>query len=258
MDYYTFNGEIAQEYGVEEAVFLHNLYWWIRKNEANGRHCYDGRSWTYNSTKAFAKLFPFWTEKQIRRIVKKLENRGVLYVGNYNEKGFDRTQWYALDESIFQMYGTGGSCAQTGKCICPNGQMEVTKREDASAQTGRPIPDSKPDNKPDRKQYGDEAGGKAPTPPPKQLTEKQSFGEFGRVKLTVEEYNKLAQRLGKGQLAEYIVRLDGYLESSGKRYKSHYATILNWWRKDGGKDAIPGGDFDGTPGGENPWRRGSH
>lgn len=97
-----------------------------------------------------------------------------------------------------------------------------------------------------------------PTPPPKQLTEKQSFGEFGRVKLTVEEHEKLAQRLGKGQLAEYIARLDGYLESSGKRYKSHYATILNWWRKDGGKDAIPGGDFDGTPGGENPWRRGSH
>ena len=101
--------------------------------------------------------------------------------------------------------------------------------------------------------------GDVPTePPPKQKPEKQSFGEFGRVKLTVEEYNKLAQRLGKGQLAEYIVRLDGYLESSGKRYKSHYATILNWWRKDGGKDAICLGNSDGDLCSENPWGYGSH
>ena len=101
--------------------------------------------------------------------------------------------------------------------------------------------------------------GDAPTePPPKQKPEKQSFGEFSRVKLTVEEYNKLAQRLGKGQLAEYIVRLDGYLESSGKRYKSHYATILNWWRKDGGKDATCLENSDGDLCSENPWGYGSH
>ena len=58
---YSFNAEIAQIYGVDEAVFIHNLYWWIAKNEANGRHYYDGRTWTYNTMKAFSTLFPFWS-----------------------------------------------------------------------------------------------------------------------------------------------------------------------------------------------------
>ena len=143
---YSFNAHIAEQYGVEEAVFIHNLYWWISKNKANGQHFYEGRTWTYNSAKAFADLFPFWTPKQIRRIIKKLEAEGALHIGNFNEKGFDRTQWYALDESVTRWY-------EMGKCMCPNGQMDVAKRENGSAQTGTPIPDSKPNSKPDSKQY---------------------------------------------------------------------------------------------------------
>ena len=82
---YSFNAHIAEQYGVEEAVFIHNLYWWISKNKANGQHFYEGRTWTYNSAKAFADLFPFWTPKQIRRIIKKLEAEGALHIGNFND-----------------------------------------------------------------------------------------------------------------------------------------------------------------------------
>ena len=74
---YSFNGEIAAMYGVDEAVFIHNLYWWIRKNEANGKHYYDGRNWTYNSMTAFAELFPFWSAKQVRRVIKKTMTANV-------------------------------------------------------------------------------------------------------------------------------------------------------------------------------------
>ena len=62
---YSFDSRIAELYGVDEAVFIHNLYYWLMKNEANGRHYYDGKSWTYNSLQAFAKLFPFWSRRQI-------------------------------------------------------------------------------------------------------------------------------------------------------------------------------------------------
>jgi hypothetical protein len=144
---YSFNGKVAEIYGVAEAVFIHNLYWWIAKNEANGRHYYDGRNWTYNSMEAFTKLFPFWTIKQVRRIINKLYADGAIHIGNYNQRGFDRTQWYALDETVTALY-------QTGESICPNGQMEVPKQANGSAQMGRPIPDSKPDintdSKPDK------------------------------------------------------------------------------------------------------------
>lgn len=68
-----------------------------------------------------------------------------------------------------------------------------------------------------------------------------SFGEAGKVKLTAEEHAKLVARLGEGATAEYIERLDSYIASKGKRYKSHYHTILSWQRRDekDGKPAKP-------------------
>lgn len=54
------------------------------------------------------------------------------------------------------------------------------------------------------------------------------YGEFKNVKLTDDEYNKLKER----DLLPYIEKLSSYIASKGKKYKSHYATILTWSRKD--------------------------
>lgn len=62
---------------------------------------------------------------------------------------------------------------------------------------------------------------------------KKKFGEFENVMLTGEEHEKLVDSLGDIGAKEYIERLSSYLAQSGRRYKSHYATLLNWWRKDG-------------------------
>ena len=58
--------------------------------------------------------------------------------------------------------------------------------------------------------------------------DKNIYGEFNNVKLTKEEYHKLDQ----ANLLPYIEKLSSYIASKGKKYKSHYATILNWSRKD--------------------------
>ena len=36
----------------------------------------------------------------------------------------------------------------------------------------------------------------------------------------------------EAQRKEYIDRVDNYVGSTGKKYKSHYHTILSWHRKD--------------------------
>lgn len=59
---------------------------------------------------------------------------------------------------------------------------------------------------------------------------KRKYGSFENVELTDEEYQKL-----KDQFQDYeskIEALSSYIASKGVRYKSHYATILNWSRKD--------------------------
>ena len=57
------------------------------------------------------------------------------------------------------------------------------------------------------------------------------YGELKNVKLTKEEYAKLEEK----QLLHKIDDLSYYLDSTGKKYKSHYATILKWGRDESKK-----------------------
>lgn len=60
---------------------------------------------------------------------------------------------------------------------------------------------------------------------------KKAHGEFGNVMLTDDEFRKLCEKCANAQ--DLITELDQYIESQGKtkKYKSHYATLLNWSRR---------------------------
>jgi hypothetical protein len=90
----------AERYGVTEAIVLYNLKFWIAKNKATGKHFHNGRTWTYNSYKAFKALFPYLSESQIKRALASLVKQGAILKNNFNKKRYDRTNWYAVaDES---------------------------------------------------------------------------------------------------------------------------------------------------------------
>lgn len=57
---------------------------------------------------------------------------------------------------------------------------------------------------------------------------KREYGEFKNVLLTDDDYKKLEEKNALSQ----IENLSSYMASTGKRYKDHYATILNWDRRD--------------------------
>lgn len=61
---------------------------------------------------------------------------------------------------------------------------------------------------------------------------KRSFGEFSNVKLSEIEHTKLINQYGDKVTKDFIEKVDAYVESTGKKYKSHYATILSWIRKE--------------------------
>lgn len=60
---------------------------------------------------------------------------------------------------------------------------------------------------------------------------KRPHGEFGNVMLTDDEFAKLCEKCADADAL--ITELDQYIESQGKtkKYKSHYATLLNWSRR---------------------------
>lgn len=58
------------------------------------------------------------------------------------------------------------------------------------------------------------------------------YGEFENVKLKQSDYSKLIDKYTEEVAHEFIERLSAYIAQTGRRYKNHYATILNWIRKD--------------------------
>jgi hypothetical protein len=65
---------------------------------------------------------------------------------------------------------------------------------------------------------------------------KHKHGEYSNVLLTDDELGKLKAEYPDWE--ERIERLSSYVASTGRRYKSHYATIRNWARKDGNKGGM--------------------
>ena len=74
---------------------------------------------------------------------------------------------------------------------------------------------------------------------------KHKYGEYKNVLLTDDELEKL-----KAEYADYldrIERLSSYIASTGKTYKSHYATIRNWARADAEKGRDNGAKQGSSP-----------
>ena len=69
------------------------------------------------------------------------------------------------------------------------------------------------------------------------------YGEYGNVFLTDEDLEKLKREF-PGDYQERIDKLSRYMESSGKRYRNHLATIRNWARRE--KAAQPQVNNEGT------------
>lgn len=93
---HSFSIEHAQDYGIECAILIHHMQFWIGQNQRMGRNFNDGRTWMYQTQKEIAAIYPYWSESMIQRFIKKLIDFGVIIKGNYNQTPFDRTVWYAF------------------------------------------------------------------------------------------------------------------------------------------------------------------
>ena len=131
---HSFNTDYAELYGIEEAIILENIAFWIKKNESNGTNFYDDYTWTYNSAESFNKLFPYITPSKIRRCLLKLEELNVLKSGNYNKAGYDKTKWYTIcNVEVSTFYKL-----KNGLYNLENGHYKMKNRIE---QIVEPIPD---------------------------------------------------------------------------------------------------------------------
>lgn len=125
-----FNIEIAKKMGIEEAVFLHNLFYWLHRNAANGKNFIDGSYWTYNTKQSYSELFPYMSYSKIKRIIDTLQTDCIIKTGNFNENKMDRTLWYAFTDCGLKIMQKAGYDVDILYC----GKPSESKIENALVQ----------------------------------------------------------------------------------------------------------------------------
>lgn len=130
---HCFDIELAKKVGINAAILLENIAFWVRENEANRRNYHDGKYWTYNTKHALHEQFPYMSEKQISTALQKLIDAGYIVKGHYCEDARDRTLWYSLtDEGKAMIQYVSMDSSQDGECNRPKGKMEENKREECT------------------------------------------------------------------------------------------------------------------------------
>ncbi len=94
---HSFSRTIAKEYGEKAAVLLQYLAHHVSKS----KHVHGGRKWFYKTLDDLAVVFPYLKRSTIHDTLKSLKDKGVLRIGDFNKKGYDRTCWYAfVDDNL--------------------------------------------------------------------------------------------------------------------------------------------------------------
>jgi len=209
---------LKSRFGNDGYAFWFQLLEILCKEE---NHCYDfsdDTAWQYLLAKTGVNEI---TGTEILRILANLEkldremlNRKVLWCEN-------------LVQNLKNVYQKRGRATP----VKPIPVSESTESGAETTESGAEIPQSKV-------KYS-KVKDSRDTP------EKKGWGEFQNVLLTDEEFQKLHDRFNK-ETSALIERLSTYIASTGKRYKSHYATLLSWKQRD---------DKEGKSGKTGHWPR---
>jgi hypothetical protein len=160
---HSFNIDIACKLGIEKAILLENIFWWLKKNILNKQNYFDDNYWTYNSSRAFYELFPYMSERSIARYLKSLEQDGYILIGNFNKARYDHTNWYAFTKKAYILFNfdinnvvlpicqngesinniielNSSNIKPTNSVICQNGES-TRQNGESFCQSGETIPD---------------------------------------------------------------------------------------------------------------------
>ncbi len=143
---------IATDFSLPISIFLGHLAFWAEKNLANNTNIYDGLVWCYDTLEALTDYFPYFTKRQIERMINNAIEKGLVVKGNYNQTRYDRTVWYALTPEAYFYFPhlvTEKYINRLCSSISPNGEMEITEWGNRFPHYVTTIPNTTPNTDPD-------------------------------------------------------------------------------------------------------------
>jgi len=122
---------LAAILGLNEALILQQVHYWIEINRKNNRNLHRDRYWTYNTINEWQEEFPFWSPATVKRTFKRLREVNLIIVDNFNIYQMDRTLWYTINYEELERL-IKHSEITTNKTETREGQNDVMKRSDST------------------------------------------------------------------------------------------------------------------------------
>ncbi len=139
------NNPLAIKIGLDGSLIIQKIMYLI--NEVGLDNYHEDKFWVSKTYRQWREYFPFFTYKQLRRIFHNLKKDGYILVSNFDKNRFRKSNWYTLNNkeihsNIYEkiMYYLELNNSENFDIFdddCPNGQIEVPKWADRSAQMGR-------------------------------------------------------------------------------------------------------------------------
>jgi DnaD/phage-associated family protein len=166
---------LAASVGLNESIILQQLHYWLERSN----HVYEGHKWVYNTYEEWQEQFPFWSVSTIRRIITKLEEKGLIIVGNFNKSKIDKTKWYRIDyDKMNALSEPKVETAQSDTSTAQNEQSICSTWSDDLLNLNRPIPENTTETTTDIKKEVEEASARE-SMNPFVFFEQNGFGVIG-------------------------------------------------------------------------------
>ena len=232
-----FNIELAKKLGIEKAIFLHNLYYWLQHNAANNKNLFECSYWTYNTKKAYTEIFPYMSYDKVKRIISELREDNIIKTGNYATDKMNHTLWYAFTDCGLVMMEKAGYDTTVFYCFNRMGQNAPIE-ECKMHQTNTNINKTDINNK-EKTSINIEVKNGAEAPAQSEderyfysyLKEHCPFVYKMQVPLTYEQYQKACTKHSREKIWATLDAMNNWKELNKKR-RYAYKTLITWLDKD--------------------------
>lgn len=127
---------LAVAIGLNEAIVIQQLHYWIQNPNAKGEIDPSGNKWIFNSYEEWReKNFPFWSEATIQRAFLSLEDLGLVVSAQLNATKRDMRKYYRIDydaldkldgSNLGRSHRSNLGRSKTSHCYDVNSKSETT------------------------------------------------------------------------------------------------------------------------------------
>ncbi len=264
---HAFNVDLASIYGIEEAIFINHFAFWVKHNSKNKKNIIDGKVWMYQTHEQILVHFPYFKNRsKIIRTIQSLIKQKVIEKKSFNLCKFDRTSWFTFLQpelfiSDYKNIIPKKSAEETAPDECET-EVDVKKVEFENELSDKSEMNNQKSRNQTIRKVGNELSYKVEDDEEDDVEDDKTYtysktqrrvassssvsvdlilGDlYKKVRLSQMQLDTLIKEIGEDKAKLWIEKLDGYMASSGKKYKDHLATLRNWIRSNADKEALQG------------------